>query len=88
MVRADSLEAWNSGDGGSAIMLGLGERLNIFGSFWLNMNFSYKDYSIDTKGRQRTWDEESGEYLLATGIDTNVSGVMRNFKVTISYMFP
>jgi hypothetical protein len=87
IVRADSLEAWNAGSNGNALLMELGGRLNVFSSFWLSMNFGYKDYSIDTEGRQRTWDEETGQYLNAYGIDTQVSGVMRNFRVTLSYIF-
>ena len=88
VVRADSLKAWNEGNNGNALLMELGGRLNIFGSLWLNLNFGYKDYKIDTAGRQQTWDEETGEFLNAYGIDTEVRGVMRNFKVTISYLFP
>jgi hypothetical protein len=98
IVRTDSLEAWNTGNNGNALQMELGARLNVFNSFWLNMDFGYKDYNIDTRGKQRTYLLDDNDELVydefgnlieqfATGIDTQVSGVMRNFRVTLSYMF-
>jgi outer membrane protease len=98
IVRTDSLEAWNSGSNGNALLFEIGGKLNVFSSFWLNLNLGYKDFSIDTRGKQRTYlldddgelvRDEHGNLIeqIASGIDTQVSGVMRNLRVTLSYIF-
>jgi len=87
IVRDDSLDAWNDGDGGKAFFGALGGSVNVYKSFWVNADFSYQEYSVDTDGRQTTWDENTGEFTTIDGLDTHVKGLMRNARVTISYRF-
>ncbi|MBD3218153.1 MAG: hypothetical protein GF310_07745 [candidate division Zixibacteria bacterium] len=87
IVRSDSLEAWNSGDGGTAWLFELGGRFEVFDGLWLKGRFGYSDYSINTTGTQRVISDETGEPVVASGIDSQVRGVMRNFRVSISYLF-
>ena len=87
IIRQDSLEAWNSGDGGTAWVLELGAAVGIFDGLWINGEFGYSDYSVSTLATQRMISEDTGEYVVASGISSQVRGVMRNFKVGISYFF-
>ena len=85
IIRSDSLEAWNSGDGGTGVLGGLNIDLNVFEAFWAGIDLSYQDYTIDTDGLQRYRDDDNQVVLANT--DTEVRGVIRAVRVTISYFF-
>jgi hypothetical protein len=85
LIRSDSLEAWNSGDFGRGVYGGLNLFVNVFEAFWVGLELAYRDYIIDTDGLQRYLNDE-GEFVLAA-TDTEVRGLARSLKVTVSYLF-
>ncbi|HEQ97949.1 MAG TPA: hypothetical protein ENO22_01255 [candidate division Zixibacteria bacterium] len=87
IIRADSLEAWNSGDGGTSWLFELGAAVGIFDGLWISGEFGYNDYSVNTLGTQRLISDDTGEYVVASGINSQVRGVMRKFRFSISYLF-
>jgi hypothetical protein len=85
LIRTDSLEAWNSGDFGTTLHLKIGARINISSSLWINAAFAYEDYIINTEGTQTFIRDD--ERVRATGVNTEVRGIMRHFKLSMSYLF-
>jgi len=91
LIRDDSLTAKNTGDFGLGILAELGARYNIYHGLWINAEFGYSDYRINTNGSQRTVSiTPEGEVIpqVVNGIDTQVRGLMRRYKITFSYEFP
>lgn len=85
IIREDSLEAWNSGDGGQGLKIDVVVRWNVFNSLWLSGSFGYQDYNINTTGRQRSINRETEQWETFTGLGTQVRGVMRKFKALVTY---
>lgn len=87
LIRRDSLQASNSGWGGPAYLLELGGKFNIYQRLWINALAGYRDYEISTGGTQHTVNVQSGESQTVTGIDTQVRGLMRRYRISFTYMF-
>lgn len=87
VIRHDSLESRSSGGGGNGFLFEIGSRINVINNFWLSANYSYTDFSIDALTTQRYIDEEMDKWITVIGINSQVRGLMRKMKVTISYLF-
>ena len=87
VIRQDSLESWNSGEGGNGLLFELGAKVNLFSSAWLTASYAYTDYSIECEFRQHYFDEEIDNWRTVISDGTQVRGVMRKIKASISYVF-
>jgi len=87
VIRQDSLESWNSGEGGNGFLFELGAKVNLFSSAWLKASYAYTDYSIECQFRQRYIDEEIDGWRTVISDGTQVRGLMRKIKASFSYVF-